>query len=156
MSTWLKKEVWLVSLQENFAEVEIFELQTWIERKIFSRPVLFVSPLCACPMWEISMATIEKLEWKSGFTVKFKLKATEKQNFAGASFGSEGWLWKRFGCFSIFNMIFKAILCVQHFCSFDTMLFIVNLLTKTDSTIICVPCMLEHVCFSGSRQHKTK
>ena len=25
------------------------------------------------------------------------------------------------------------------------MLFIVNLLIKTDSTIICVPCMLEHV-----------
>ena len=39
-------------------------------------------------------------------------------------------------------MIFKAILCVQHFCSFGAMLFIVNLLTETDSTVICVPCML--------------
>ena len=27
------------------------------------------------------------------------------------------------------------------------MLFIVNLLIKTDSTVICVPCMLEHVCY---------
>ena len=43
-------------------------------------------------------------------------------------------------------MILKAILCVQHFCSFGVMLFIVNLLTKKDSTVICVPCMLEHVC----------
>ena len=44
-------------------------------------------------------------------------------------------------------MIFKAILCVQHFCSFGAILFIVNLLIKTDSTVICVPCMLEHVCY---------
>ena len=44
-------------------------------------------------------------------------------------------------------MILKAILCVQHFCSFGAMLFIVNLLIKTDSTVICVPCMLEHVCY---------
>ena len=27
------------------------------------------------------------------------------------------------------------------------MFFIVNLLIKTDSTVICVPCMLEHVCY---------
>ena len=44
-------------------------------------------------------------------------------------------------------MIFKTILCVQHFCSFGAMLFIVNLLINTDSTVICVPCMLEHVCY---------
>ena len=42
-------------------------------------------------------------------------------------------------------MILKAIFSVQHFCSFGAMLFIVNLLLKTDSTIICVPYMLEHV-----------
>ena len=36
---------------------------------------------------------------------------------------------------------------VQHFCSFGAMLFIVNLLIKTDSTVICVPCMLEHVSY---------
>ena len=41
----------------------------------------------------------------------------------------------------------KAILCVQNFCSFGAMLFIVNLLVKTDSTVICVPCMLELVCY---------
>ena len=41
-------------------------------------------------------------------------------------------------------MILKAILRVQHFCSFgEKMLFIVNLLIKTDSTVISVPCMLE-------------
>ena len=34
-----------------------------------------------------------------------------------------------------------------HFCSFGTVLFIVNLLIKTDSTVICVPCMLEHACY---------
>ena len=42
-------------------------------------------------------------------------------------------------------MILKASLCVQHFCSFGAMLFIINLLIKTDSTVICVPRMLEHV-----------
>ena len=44
-------------------------------------------------------------------------------------------------------MILKTILCVQHFCSFSAMLFIVNLLIKTDSTVIRVPCMREHVCY---------
>ena len=43
-------------------------------------------------------------------------------------------------------MILKAILCVQHFYSFGAMLFIVNLLIETDSIVIRVPCMLEHVC----------
>ena len=33
------------------------------------------------------------------------------------------------------------------FLQFGAMLFIVNLLIKTDSTVICVPCMLEHVCY---------
>ena len=42
-------------------------------------------------------------------------------------------------------MILKAILCVQHFCSFGAMSFIVNLLIKKDSTVICVRRMLEHV-----------
>ena len=44
-------------------------------------------------------------------------------------------------------MILKANSCVQHFFSFGAMLFIVNLPIKTDSTVICVPCMLEHVCY---------
>ena len=44
-------------------------------------------------------------------------------------------------------MMLKAILCVQHFCSFGAMLFIENLLMKTDSIVICVPCMIEHVCY---------
>ena len=43
-------------------------------------------------------------------------------------------------------MISKAIFCVQHFAVFGAMLFIVNLLIKTDSSVICVPCMLEHAC----------
>ena len=46
-------------------------------------------------------------------------------------------------------MMVKAILCVQHFCSFGAMLLIVNLLTKTDFTVICVPCMLDHVCYEA-------
>ena len=46
-------------------------------------------------------------------------------------------------------MILKTILCVQHFCSFGAMLFIVNLLIKTDSSVICVPCMLEHACYES-------
>ena len=41
-------------------------------------------------------------------------------------------------------MILKAIFCAQHFCRFGALLFIVNMLIKTYSTIICVPCMLEH------------
>ena len=47
------------------------------------------------------------------------------------------------------DMMLKAILCVQHFCSFvfGAMLLIVNLLIKTDSTVICVLCKLEHVCY---------
>ena len=60
-------------------------------------------------------------------------------------------LWKcrrqKFGSFSIFVMMLKEILCVQHFCSFGAMLFIVNLLIKTDSTVVCLPCTLEHVCY---------
>ena len=45
-------------------------------------------------------------------------------------------------------MILKAILWVQHtYCSFVAMLFIVDLLIKTDSTVICVPCMLGHVSY---------
>ena len=35
------------------------------------------------------------------------------------------------------------------FCIFDAMLFVVNLLIKMDSTFICVPCMLEHVCYEA-------
>ena len=46
-------------------------------------------------------------------------------------------------------MILKAILCVHHFCIFGVILFIVNLLIKTDSTVICVSCMLEHVCYES-------
>ena len=41
-------------------------------------------------------------------------------------------------------MLLKAILCVQHFCSFGAMLFISNLHIGTDSTVSCVPSMLEH------------
>ena len=33
------------------------------------------------------------------------------------------------------------------FLQFGAMLFIVNLLIKTDSTVICVPCLTEHVCY---------
>ena len=43
-------------------------------------------------------------------------------------------------------MILKAILCSNIFAVFFcAMLFIVNLLIKTDSAVICAPCMLEHV-----------
>ena len=44
-------------------------------------------------------------------------------------------------------MRLKATLCVQHFCRFGAMFFIVNLLIKTDSTVICVPSIFEHVCY---------
>ena len=44
-------------------------------------------------------------------------------------------------------MTLKAILCDQHFCSSGAIFSIINLLVKTDSTVICVPCMLEHVCY---------
>ena len=44
-------------------------------------------------------------------------------------------------------MILKAILCIQYFCSFGAMRFIVNLLIKTDSNIIFVLLMLEHICY---------
>ena len=40
-----------------------------------------------------------------------------------------------------------GILCVQHFFSLGAMLFVVTLLIKADSTVICVPCMLQHVCY---------
>ena len=40
------------------------------KRKIFFRPILFVSPLCACPMRKISLTPSEKREWKSGFTLQ--------------------------------------------------------------------------------------
>ena len=44
-------------------------------------------------------------------------------------------------------MMLKTILCVEHVCSFGAMLFIVNRLIKTDSIVLCVPCMFEHVCY---------
>ena len=44
-------------------------------------------------------------------------------------------------------MLLKVILYVQHFSSFGAMLFIINLFIKRGSTVICVPCMLEHVCY---------
>ena len=47
----------------------------------------------------------------------------------------------------IFYLILTAILCVQYFFSFGAMLFILNLLRKTDFTVSCVPCMLEYVCY---------
>ena len=43
--------------ERKFPEVEIFELQMRTEQKVFFHPVLFVSPLCACPMREIWLAT---------------------------------------------------------------------------------------------------
>ena len=46
-------------------------------------------------------------------------------------------------------MVLKASLCVQRLCSFGATLFIVNPLIKTDSTVICAPCMLEHVCYES-------
>ena len=46
-------------------------------------------------------------------------------------------------------MLLKTVLCVQHFCSFGAMLFIVYLLIKMDSTVICVPCMTEYVCYES-------
>ena len=45
-------------------------------------------------------------------------------------------------------MMLNAILCVQHFCSFGATFFIVNLHIKMHSTVICVPCMFEHVCYA--------
>ena len=33
------------------------------------------------------------------------------------------------------------------FCSFGAILFIVNLLIRTDSTVICVHCVLGHFCY---------
>ena len=44
-------------------------------------------------------------------------------------------------------LILKAILGIQHFCSFGAMLFIINLLIKTDFTVICIPYMFGHVCY---------
>ena len=44
-------------------------------------------------------------------------------------------------------MILKIILCVQNFYGIGAMLFIANLLIETDSTVICVHCMLQHVCY---------
>ena len=46
-------------------------------------------------------------------------------------------------------MVLKAILCVQLFCSVGAMLFIVNLLVKTNSIVVCVPCMDEHVSYEA-------
>ena len=42
------------------------------------------------------------------------------------------------------------------FLQFGGMLLIVNLLIKTDSTVTCVPCMLEHVCYEPSSVKKCR
>ena len=48
-------------------------------------------------------------------------------------------------------MMLKAILCVQHFCSFAAMLFIVNLLIKMDSTVfvffVCLSMFIMSIFF---------
>ena len=41
---------------------------------------------------------------------------------------------------------FVCLEFLQFWCNV-AMLFIVHLFVKTDSTVICVPCMLEHVCY---------
>ena len=46
-----------------------------------------------------------------------------------------------------FYMMLMETLFVKQFCSFGAVLLIVNLSIKTDSNDICVPCMLEHVCY---------
>ena len=76
--------------------------------------------------------------------MKLEPKVVERYNFPSASFGG---VCERnlVALISIFGVPLKAIFCVQHFCSFDTMLFIVNLFIKTDSIVICVPCMLGHI-----------
>ena len=66
-STWLRKEFCLVSFQENFAEVKIFELQLQTERLILFRPILLVSPNCACSMRKISRVTGKRCERRPGF-----------------------------------------------------------------------------------------
>ena len=43
---------------------------------------------------------------------------------------------------------FEGNFVCQHFCSFGAMLFNVNLLIKTDSTVICVNGMLQHFYMS--------
>ena len=48
---------------------------------------------------------------------------------------------------TFFKIILKTILCVQHFCSFGTMLYIVHLLKGTDFTVICIHCLLEHAWY---------
>ena len=44
-------------------------------------------------------------------------------------------------------MILKAIFCSAFLQFLWNAIFIVNLLTKTDSIVICVPCMFEHVYY---------
>ena len=51
---------------------------------------------------------------------------------------------RNLGVLTFFLIILKAILCVQHFCSFGTILYIVHLLKGTDFTVICIHCLLEH------------
>ena len=54
---------------------------------------------------------------------------------------------KNLGVLTFFDIILKAFLCVQHFCSFGTILCIVNLLKSTDFTVICIHCLTEHVWY---------
>ena len=75
-STWLRKKACLVSFHENFAEVEIHELQMQPERKIFFRSSLLVLPHYACPTRKNSLATGKKCEWKSGLRVHLHKRCT--------------------------------------------------------------------------------
>ena len=54
---------------------------------------------------------------------------------------------RNLGVLTFFLIILKAILCVQHFCSFGTILYIVHLLKGTDFTVICIHCLLEHAWY---------
>ena len=54
---------------------------------------------------------------------------------------------RNLGVLTFFYVILKAILCVQHFCSFGTILYIVNLLKNIDFTVICIHCLLAHAWY---------
>ena len=97
---------------------------------------------------------VQEIDNRVGATeliIKLKTKSCRKVKFCKC------FLWKcrrlvvkAIWLLSIFGMILKAVLFVQHVCSLCAMLLIVNLLIKIDSTVSCVPCMLEHVCYEHS------
>ena len=97
-------EVWLVSLQEKFAEFEIFELQMRTERKIFFCPTLLVTPLCAWSIWKIFTGNRQKVWVEIRLNEHSFIYAMIKKKQFVLSFSYVSAHWDKVSCCSLWDL----------------------------------------------------